>query len=180
MEHILSVLILLFLGCSQKQSFIYVDSPVVNTHKKCNCSLAVKEISLPYYLEDAKVPYIKDGKIEFFPDTYFADDSSEFATKRAVDILKKTLTNRVYIYPWNSKDVKYILSIDIQKFITKDKVVSLTARWTLFDKDKHIIKSSIYHDSISLTKVSAQNSVDAMKILFDRFIEKTARKISGF
>ncbi len=180
MKYILSVFIFLFFGCSAKPNFIYVKEPVLNSAKKCNCSLAVKEIELPYYLEDAKVPYIKDGEIKFFDDTYFADNPQEFVTKRTVKILKNTLTNRVYIYPWNSQKIKYILSIDIQKCIAKGKLVSFTADWTLFDKNKNIIKSSTYHDSITIKNLSAKEVVFGMQKLFDRFINNTARKISGF
>jgi len=178
MKYILSVMIVLFLGCSQK-SYVFVDEPKSDMSCKKDISLGVKEISLPYYLEDAKVPYIKDSRVEFFKNSDFTDDTTSFATKRAMWILRDCLSERVYEYPFSEHSIEYILEVDIQKLITiKDSVV-LDGSWRVYDKNKRLIKSSNYHDSIQIKNFSAKDSIDGMSELFDRFIKNIARNISG-
>ena len=177
MKYLFLIFVVLFSGCSQK-SYIYIDEPKLSVIKKNDISLGVKEISLPYYLDDAKIPYVKNSKIEFFKNSEFSSDASEFATKRAMDILRASLTSRVYEYPFSNGAVNYILDIEIRKFITVKNRVELKAFWRLFDKNKRLIKSSTYHDSILLKDFSAQECAKGMQILYDRFIKNIARKLS--
>jgi len=177
MKYLFLIFIVLFFGCSQK-SYIYIDEPKVSLVKKKDISLGLKEISLPYYLDDAKIPYVKDSKVKFFKDSEFSLDASEFATKRAMDILRASLTSRVYEYPFSKGAIKYILEIEIRKFITVKNTVELKAFWRVFDKNKKLIRSSTYHDSILLKNITAQECAKGMQILFDRFIKNIARKLS--
>ena len=171
-------LLFLIFGCSSKPSYIYVKEPQIEQTKGCNCSIAVKEVELPYYLEDAKIPYISDGKIEFFGNSYFAEDAKEFATKRVRDILTTT-SKDASIYPWNSKKSDYILQLDVRELIAKEKdsKVKIFAKWKLFNQDKDIVLSSTCRDTMSLQDFNKKEVLNGMRELFDRCIDTIARKI---
>ena len=167
---------LFLLGCSQKQDFIYIKEPQkFHFLKKCKKTVSLKEIQFPYYLEDGKIPYLKDGKINFF-DEYYATDSEEFITKRAVKILSR-IFHDVKIYPWNDGDL--ILKIQIDELIAKKNKVFLQGFWILRDKNNKILQKYIYKKQMLIKKLDVKEVVLAMQVLFDQFINDISRKICG-
>ena len=169
---LLSFLSLLFLGCSVKQNYIYIPQPNVTKIKRYKKALSIKEVSLPYYLKDAKIAYI-DGKTIKFYDNYFSDDATEFATKRVKQILKEALsTQNISIYPWGD-DKSDILEVEVTKFISDGKRVYLNGSWKLYDRKKHIKHFGTFKKAQKIDKDVAS----IMKELFDDFIVDIAKRI---
>ena len=173
MKYLISLVVVFLVGCSTRSEYIYIPEPHVVKVKEFKRDISVKEVVLPYYLQEGKIPYIKDGKIEFL-DEYFSDNAVGFTTKRVVEILKKSFSSqRVYIYPW-SPNKSYILQIDIDKFIADDKNVYLKGDWRFYNPNHKLINFSSFYK----TKPISNKSVPlVMKSLFDDFIVSIAKRI---
>jgi len=173
MRYIYIAMMFLFFGCSSKTGYIYIPDPKVEVVKKTHKAISVKDVQLPYYLQDSKIAYIDGKKIEFL-DRYFSSDATEFTTKRVIQLLKSSLaSDEIYHYPWGKKS-SYLLEIDIDKFISDEKRVYLKASWRLFDKDMKLKKSGKFYKT---TLLKSKERVDAMRELFDTFIVDIAKRI---
>jgi hypothetical protein len=170
---IVSLFVILFLGCSGKGEFVYIPTPKVKEVKKYDNYISVKEVVLPFYLQEAKIAYIDGTKIKFYHD-YFSDDATEYATKRVIDILKQALsTQKISKYPW-ADEKGDILEIEIQKFISDQKRVYLVASWKLYDNDFELKASGTFDDK---KMIGDKEVISIMKDLFDNFIVDIAKRI---
>ncbi len=173
MKYILTILMIFILGCSGKINYLLVKPPTICKVKIKNLSLGVRDIGLPFYLQDGKLPYAKANKIEFF-DSYFAKDAEEFIKKRAINILQNYYKD-AFDYPWENKRADLIVQINIKRFITINKTLTLNASYDILNKNKKVIKRKNFHKSLRLAKVNENTVLEGMEELFDEFINSISQ-----
>ncbi len=171
MKYIVLFLSFFIFGCTaqvKKSSYIITNQPKTFKQNLSPLVVGVEDIELPYYLEDGKIPYVKNNKIEFF-NSYFTDDAEDFIKQRAIDILKNRYKD-AFDYPWESKSANYLLKIHIKEFITTNNILNLKATYEFYSKNKKLIKQKFFTRSKSLKVADEKEILKAMQELFDEFI----------
>ena len=170
MRNLVVFLMIFISGCSsiQKITYLIAPKPTISKQIVFKKVVGVEDIELPYYLQDGKIPYVKDGKIEFF-NSFFANSPEDFIKKRAINILKNSYKD-AYDYPWENKSADLLLKIYIKKFITIKNTLVFEASYEFYSKDKKLLKRESFKRSIVINEISDRKILSSMMRVFDEFI----------
>lgn len=132
MKHIiLSLIIILFAGCANKQYlFVPTDGKCI---KKTSADVGIEEVRLPYYMNDLEIMKLKKNILV---------PTHKYLSKEPTEIIITKLSNilcdpNVFMYPWGSNS-KYKVSVKIDDFYFKNNNVILSARIYVNSKYKKI------------------------------------------
>jgi len=153
-------LILILSGCgsSPKTNFYYLEQPVNSklTRIEYGITIGIDTVNIAPYLDRPQiVTRVSPHKLELSEFNRWAEPlKSNISRVIAVELSNLLVSNRVFVLPRRDKKIPldYRVSVDINRFDGQlNKDVNLSARWSLYDKNKKLIltKISIINKSIS-------------------------------
>ncbi|GEM_PF-4451520 len=179
MRYFIPLLIIFLGGCSikSKEYVIPFDDPKPHKIAKVTDSIGVYEIILPQYLQTGEIAYAQKGKIRFAKGVYFALDPQEYATKRAIEILKEALDDRnVRLYPWDSdRRPSIVIKIEIDEFLPHplQKIVKIKLTYRFDGRSGKVVASAPCDGSV-------KSMVGGMQKAFDEALLKVAADIADY
>ncbi len=178
---VLSLLPLLFAGCSLKSHYYVLSNPsaVTAQQKLSGLSMGVEQVVVPEYLFKREIAVSNSSsEVHFLSDVEWAEDLDTGLTRRLIAYLQKRFEQpHVYTYPWEldrQPDIK--VKVQISRFIAQNGKVYLDASWEVKDLKRDKTIARLFHKEVS-TDSTARGIVAAMDRAFGYLEEEIARGV---
>ncbi len=182
----LAWLILLLSGCgtSPKTNFYHLEQAVSPqlTNIEHGITIGIGPVNIAPYLDRPQIiTRVSPYKLELSEFNRWAEPlKSNISRVIAVELSNLLATNRVFLLPLHDKGIllDYRLSIDINRFDGQlGGDANLTARWSLYDKNKKAILSKISIINETFNGTNFEQLVDAENRTLQRLSYEIANAI---
>ncbi len=178
---VLSLLPLLFAGCSLKSHYYVLSNPSAVTAQQQlrGLSIGVEQVEVPKYLFKREIAVAdSSSEVSFLPDAAWAEDLDAGLSRRLIAYLQKRFDQpHVYAYPWELEkqpDIK--VKVQISRFIAQRGKVYLDASWEVKDLKRGKTVARLFHKEVP-TDGSPRGIVAAMDRAFGYLEEEIARGV---
>jgi len=171
---------MLLVGCGSSSYYVLSDIHPQHSQITSHISIGVEEVEVPKYLFKRELAIATtNNRVKFDSNIQWAEDMDEAITRRVIGTLQQKFRNsNIDKYPWGLDSIpKFILHINITRFITKGNEVYLNATYRITDTKINKTKSYLYNKSIHLQNTDTDNIVSAMDRLIEYMIGDIARKL---
>jgi len=178
---VLSLLPLLFAGCSLKSHYYVLSNPsaVTAQQKLRGLSIGVEQVEVPKYLFKREIAVAdSSSEVSFLSDAAWAEDLDAGLSRRLIAYLQKRFDQpHVYAYPWELEkqpDIK--VKVQISRFIAQNGKVYLDASWEVKDLKRGKTIARLFYKEVP-TDSSPRGIVAAMDRVFGYLEEEIARGV---
>lgn len=175
---LLSILLLVFTGCTSKEQHYYILSTAKQPAQSFTCarSIGVEKVMLPDYMDKRKLTVATSSNQIVQTDAVkWAEDMDEGLTKRLVSFLqKKCRQPKVFVYPWGvDTQPELKVRVQVNRFLAQGNMVYLDVSYVVYDLSSKRSRAYLFNTSVRTTGLS-RDIVSAMDKAFGRLEEHIA------